>query len=111
MGNEKLFEGHKMLWIYKYKYYTWLGHVMAICLRYTESTCVGAFFVHIAPAHLQAGNIAWSLVFYVKKCGIIHDSTLIIQYILTSWQEELVVMVDHKHPRVRAPSIGTYVRT
>ena len=30
MGNEKLFEGHKMLWMYKYKYYTWLGRVVAI---------------------------------------------------------------------------------
>ena len=65
MGNEKLFEGHKMLWTYKYKYYTWLGRVVAIWLQYAESMCVGAFFVHIAHAHLQVGNIAWSLVVYI----------------------------------------------
>ena len=40
-----------------------------------------------------------------------NDSTLIMQYMLTSWQEELVVVVDHKHPLVGTPFVGTYVRT
>ena len=42
-----------------------MGHDVAIWLQYAESICMGAFFVLIAPAHLQAGNIAWSLVVYV----------------------------------------------
>ena len=40
-----------------------------------------------------------------------NDSTIIMQYILTSWQEELVVVVDYKHILVGAPSMGTYVGT
>ena len=40
-----------------------------------------------------------------------NDSTIIMQYILTSWQEELVVVMDRKHPLVGAPSVGTYVGT
>ena len=40
-----------------------------------------------------------------------NDSTLIMQYILTSWQEELVVVVDHKHPLMGVPSVWTYVGT
>ena len=39
---------------------------MAIWLQYAESTCVGVFFVHLASAQLQARNIAWLLVVYVK---------------------------------------------
>ena len=31
-----------------------------------------------------------------------------MQYILTSWQKELAVVVDHKHPLVGAPFVGTY---
>ena len=46
----------------KKKYYTWSGRVVAIWLRYAESTYVGVFFVHLAPAHLQTRNITWSLV-------------------------------------------------
>ena len=30
VGNEKLFESHRMLWMYKYKYYTLSDYVVAI---------------------------------------------------------------------------------